>query len=98
MSGVQEYHDAIVQGAKITAKPDPVPLLDATQEARAEALRVARSIMVKNGFLSNQVDNAIPELVDMAEYILSGTHPMDRYDAQDDTGASETSESPGPVG
>ena len=50
------------------------------QIARAEALGVARDVGRKTGGPFGPVTPVdVPELVDLAEYILSGTHPMDRY-------------------
>lgn len=50
------------------------------QIARVEALMVARDVGRKTGGPFGPVTPAdVPEMVDIAEYIISGTHPMDRY-------------------
>ncbi|MFI2568900.1 hypothetical protein ACH473_10580 [Cellulosimicrobium funkei] len=51
------------------------------QRVRAEALREARGVIVKSGFFAaNEVTVPTNELVDLAEYIIRGTHPLDRYE------------------
>lgn len=50
------------------------------QIARVEALMVAREVGRKTGGPFGSVTPVdVPELVDLSEYILNGTHPMDRY-------------------
>jgi len=54
------------------------------QIARVEALHAAREIGRKSaGPFGAQTPPDVPELVDLAEYILNGTHPMDRYTEQE---------------
>jgi hypothetical protein len=51
------------------------------QRVRAEALREARGVIAKSGFFAaNEVTVPTNELVDLAEYIIRGTHPLDRYE------------------
>lgn len=61
--------------------------LDETQRARAEALRVARTIIeTRTGFSSSlRDDTSAADLVDLAEYVIEGLHPLDRYDADSET-------------
>ncbi len=50
------------------------------QIARLEALQVASSLgRTTTGAFGGSTPPAIPELVDLAEYIIRGVHPMDRY-------------------
>lgn len=57
------------------------------QIARAEALRTAKAVGSKTQ-LGGSVPPDSTDLVDLAEYILHGNHPLDRYkeveDEQDD--------------
>lgn len=50
------------------------------QRARAKALDTARGLVTKVGFASGEVNVPVAEIVDLAEYIITGTHPLDRYD------------------
>ena len=53
------------------------------QRARAKALDTARSVLVtKVGFASGEVNVPVAEIVDLAEYIITGMHPLDRYDGE----------------
>jgi hypothetical protein len=50
------------------------------QIARLEALQAASTIGSKSGGpFGPRTPPDVPELVDLAEYIIHGTHPMDRY-------------------
>lgn len=50
------------------------------QLARIEALRVASTLGRKTtGPFGASTPAETSDLVDLAEYILNGTHPMDRY-------------------
>ncbi len=61
------------------------------QIARVEALHAARDAGRKSaGPFGAQTPPDVPELVDLAEYILHGIHPMDRY--HEDQYAKEVSE------
>lgn len=54
------------------------------QIARIEALQVASSLGRKTtGPFGASTPAEITDLVDLAEYILNGTHPMDRYGEAD---------------
>lgn len=51
------------------------------QNARLEALQAAGTIGRKTtGAFGGSTPADVPELVDLAEYIIAGTHPIDRYD------------------
>ncbi|MDF2805451.1 MAG: hypothetical protein K0S43_397 [Cellulosimicrobium sp.] len=50
------------------------------QRRRANALTAARATLAKTGFASGEIDAPVAEIIDLAEYIISGTHPLDRYD------------------
>lgn len=52
------------------------------QTTRAEALRVSRDVMLARGsvFGGSKVELAVAEVVDLAMYIVDGTHPLERYD------------------
>ena len=53
------------------------------QIARVEALQAASSVGKKGGGpFANGTPPDTTDLVDLAEYILNGTHPMDRYDKE----------------
>lgn len=55
------------------------------QIARVEALKAARDVGVTSaGPFGARTPPEIPELVDLSEYILHGTHPLDRYGVQAD--------------
>lgn len=57
--------------------------LDDQQIARVEALTVAREVGRKTGGPFGPVTPPdVPEMVDIAEYIVRGIHPMDRYDQE----------------
>jgi len=50
------------------------------QIARVEALHASREVGRKSaGPFGAQTPPDTTDLVDLAEYILNGTHPMDRY-------------------
>ena len=50
------------------------------QMARLEALHAAREVgRTTTGAFGGAKPPEIPELVDLAEYIIAGIHPMDRY-------------------
>lgn len=50
------------------------------QLARLEALTAAREVgRTTTGAFGGAKPPEIPELVDLAEYIIKGVHPMDRY-------------------
>lgn len=50
------------------------------QIARLEALQAASSVGRKTGGpFGPSTPPDVPELVDLAEYIIAGVHPMDRY-------------------
>lgn len=49
-------------------------VLKPEERARAEALRVAALLL--------REDAGAPEMVDLAMYIISDQHPLDRYDAE----------------
>ena len=54
------------------------------QIARVEALRVASTIGRKTtGPFGGSTPAEASDLVDLAEYILNGTHPMDRYNEKE---------------
>lgn len=53
------------------------------QLVRATALREARAVLVKTGFASGELDGPASDLVDLAEYIIRGTHPLARYESDD---------------
>lgn len=51
------------------------------QIARLEALQAASSVGRKTaGLLGASTPPDVPELVDLAEYIIAGIHPYDRYE------------------
>jgi hypothetical protein len=53
------------------------------QIARLEALHAAREVgRTTTGAFGGAKPPDIPELVDLAEYIIAGVHPMDRYDKE----------------
>jgi hypothetical protein len=75
------------------------------QIARLEALHAAREVgRTTTGAFGGAKPPDIPELVDLAEYIIHGIHPMDRYyeDQQakevksngDEADAGESAETP----
>lgn len=50
------------------------------QTARLEALQAASTVgRTTTGAFGGYKPPDIPELVDLAEYIIRGVHPMDRY-------------------
>lgn len=51
------------------------------QRVRAKALEAARVLLARNnGFAKTDLgENATGDLADLAEYILTGTHPTDRF-------------------
>jgi hypothetical protein len=50
------------------------------QIARVEALQAAKAVGVKTtGPFGGSTPPDTTDLVNLAEYILNGTHPMDRY-------------------
>jgi hypothetical protein len=50
------------------------------QLARLEALQAAGTVgRTTTGAFGGSKPPEIPELVDLAEYIIAGVHPMDRY-------------------
>lgn len=50
------------------------------QIARVEALTVAREVVrTSSSAFGGTALPEVPELVDVAEYIISGTHPMDSH-------------------
>lgn len=54
--------------------------LSEEQRARADALFIARDVSKKTGSPFGPVTPAdVPEIVDLAEYVVRGVHPMDRY-------------------
>lgn len=53
--------------------------LSEKQLARAQALKVAREISRTGAFGSVTLPD-VPELIDVAEYILRGVHPYDRVE------------------
>jgi hypothetical protein len=57
------------------------------QLARLEALHAAREVgRTTTGAFGGVKPCEIPELVDLAEYIIRGIHPMDRYtDTKEET-------------
>ena len=56
------------------------------QIARVEALEAASSVGRRSeGPFKASAPPDVPELVDLAEYILNGTHPMDRYTEEEKT-------------
>ena len=61
------------------------------QLARLEALKEAGSIgRTTTGAFGGSKPAEIPELVDLAEYIVAGVHPMDRYsDEKTEEGKAE---------
>lgn len=60
--------------------------LNEEQNARADALVVAKNNLVRSGALGSTStlveDIEVEDLVDLAEWVISGRHPMDRYDAK----------------
>ena len=59
--------------------------LSEAQRARVEALKVARSSIATQAFLKTEVSVAVNDLVDLAEYVIHGTHPLDHWrDVVDD--------------
>jgi hypothetical protein len=53
------------------------------QLARLEALQAASPLgRTSSGAFGGSKPCEIPELVDLAEYIVRGAHPMDRYDKE----------------
>lgn len=58
--------------------------LNKTQRQRADALVVAGRVLGKSGTfpaLGHLPEHRAPEdVVDLANYILNGTHPLERYD------------------
>jgi hypothetical protein len=63
-----------------TTTTEERPALTDEQRTRTAALKVARAVMVKNGLLSAEVTIATSDLVELAEYIVSGANPLDRYE------------------
>lgn len=65
------------------------------QLARLEALKAASTVgRTSTGAFGGYKPPDIPEIVDLAEYIIRGIHPMDRYQEEvnldgHDAGASE---------
>lgn len=54
--------------------------LNEEQAARLEALQAASSVgRTSSGAFGGYKPPDIPEIVDLAEYIIAGIHPMDRY-------------------
>lgn len=54
------------------------------QLARVEALHAAREVgRTTTGPFGGVRPCEIPELVDLAEYIVAGIHPMDRYNTEE---------------
>jgi hypothetical protein len=64
----------------MTTTTDQSEVFTDEQRVRAKALREARTLLVKTGFASGELDAPASDLVDLAEYIIRGTHPLDRYD------------------
>ncbi|MEV8028466.1 hypothetical protein [Cellulosimicrobium funkei] len=68
----------------MTIPTDQAEVFTDEQRVRAEALREARGVIAKSGFFTaNEVTVPTNELVDLAEYIIRGTHPLDRYEDPD---------------
>lgn len=70
-------------GAPMLLPTEPDGPFTHEQTTRVEALRVARDIVIKRGsplFGSTEVTIGVADLVDVAQYIVDGTHPMARYD------------------
>ena len=70
------------------------------QIARVEALHAGREVgrKIPSAF-GGATPPDVPELVDLAEYILHGIHPMDRYSEEvktngDEADAGESAETP----
>lgn len=52
------------------------------QHVRLEALKASAALAsTSGGPFGPRTPPGVPELVDLAEYIVAGTHPMDRYDS-----------------
>lgn len=68
----------------VASPPEPPPVFTPEQTTRAEALRVSRDVMLARGsvFGGAKVELAVAEVVDLAMYIVDGTHPLARYDEQ----------------
>jgi hypothetical protein len=65
----------------MTTTTDRAEVFTDEQLARAKALDTARGVLVtKVGFASGEVNVPVAEIVDLAEYIITGAHPLDRYD------------------
>lgn len=64
--------------------------LTVEQLARVQALHEARAVLGKTGFGSTDLDSEPTDVVDLAEYILSGRHPLDRFTGKDDEADDET--------
>lgn len=60
----------------IEAAPTPPDPMTPRQRARIEALRTARAVLAKSGFASGEVAPfTVEDIVDVAEYVLTGKHP-----------------------
>lgn len=70
------------------ARPEPPTFTD-EQRARAKALDAARAIMKETGFASSRVTVSPTDLVDLANYILTGRHPLDGVDLESATDVEE---------
>ncbi len=64
----------------MTTTTDRAELFTDEQRERATALDAARAVLAKTGFASGELEVPTAELIDVAEYIIHGTHPLDRYE------------------
>ena len=60
----------------MTEQPEP---FTAEQQTRAEALRTARAVLSKSVGFATSLDVSLTDVIDLAEYIVRGVHPLDRY-------------------
>jgi hypothetical protein len=53
--------------------------LDHDQQVRAEALRIARSVLTNTSLVNSALAVSPTDLVDVAQYIVSGADPLAPY-------------------
>lgn len=82
----------------MTREEQEAELLTAAMRQRATGLRVGREVLTDGGGFMTKGSLGrfdVPELVDVAEYIVEGTHPMDRYSDSAPADTSEASDASG---
>ena len=60
----------------MTTTTDRAELFTDEQRVRATALDAARAVLAKTGFASGELNVPTSDLIDVAEYIITGVHPL----------------------